>query len=168
MFLTILGVYAIAGVIGASALALHGYVMNIINQDFETSGKLYTIIYLLSLPFAYIGQNWLYRFGIVKGMVAIHLLLWLAFFAFGVVVALTHKRNPFTDIPFYITILLFYLLPITLGAIIMKWLTQNLSQVKRLVSVDYCMYTLGKNFKKSEKKMSTFGIRKLGWLMVRT
>jgi hypothetical protein len=81
MFLTILGVYAIAVAIGAPALALLWYVRReTLDFDLETSLKLYTIVYLLSLPFAYIGRNWLYRFGFVKGMVAIHLLLWLAFF----------------------------------------------------------------------------------------
>jgi ATP-dependent Clp protease ATP-binding subunit ClpA len=44
------------------------------------------------------------------------------------------KLNPFAGLSFFIAILLFYLLPITLGAIIMKWLTygtQELSQFKR-------------------------------------
>jgi len=138
MFLTILGVYAIASVIGASALVLFGYVMNIINISFANSLYIYTIFYLTSLPFAYIGRNWLYRFGFVKGMVAIHLLLWLAFFALGIVVALVKKSNVFEGIPFFIGILLFYLLPITLGAIIMQWLIygiQELSQFKRKLMV---------------------------------
>jgi hypothetical protein len=138
MFLTILGMYAIAVAIGAPALALLGYVMNIDDLDLKTSLMLFVFVYLISLPFAYIEQNWLYRFGIVKGMVAIHLLLWLASFAFGVVVALVHKRNPFTGLSFFIAILLFYLLPITLGAIIMKWLiygTQELSQFKKKLMV---------------------------------
>jgi hypothetical protein len=138
MFLTILGMYAIAVAIGAPALALLGYVMNIDDLDLKTSLMLFVFVYLISLPFAYIERNWLYRFGIVKGMVAIHLLLWLASFAFGVVVALVHKRNPFTGLSFFIAILLFYLLPITLGAIIMKWLiygTQELSQFKKKLMV---------------------------------
>jgi ATP-dependent Clp protease ATP-binding subunit ClpB len=71
-------------------------------------------------------------------MVAIHLVLWLGFLAFGIVVALIHKQNFFTALPFFIIILLFYLLPITLGAIIMKWVingTQGLSQFKKKLMV---------------------------------
>jgi hypothetical protein len=37
------------------------------------------------------------------------------------------------------------------SVLIVGWLTQKLSQVKRLAFVDYCMYTLGENFRKSEK-----------------
>jgi hypothetical protein len=134
LFLTILGVYAIAIAVGASVFAL------LVFTDFglKEAWVLFTLVYLFSLPFSYVGRNWLYRFGFVKGMVAIHLVLWLGFLAFGIVVALIHKQNFFTALPFFIIILLFYLLPITLGAIIMKWVingTQGLSQFKKKLMV---------------------------------
>jgi GTPase SAR1 family protein len=137
-FLTYVGMYAIASVIGASALTLHDYVMNVINSDFKTSWMLFVIVYLCSLPFAYIGQGWLYRFGFVKGMVAIHLMLWLGVMAFVNVLELVGYGRLFTNIPSYVFTLLLYLLPITLGAIIMNWLiygTQGLSQFKKKLMV---------------------------------
>jgi ATPases with chaperone activity, ATP-binding subunit len=138
MFLTIVGVYAIASVIGALAFVLLGYVMKINEIDFKTSWGAYALICLISLPFAYIGNNWLYRFGIVKGMVAIHLLLWLGFIAFVNVASLIGSGGLLTDVSFYIYSFLIYLLPITLGAIIMNWIiygTQGLFQFKKKLMV---------------------------------
>jgi hypothetical protein len=37
------------------------------------------------------------------------------------------------------------------SVLIVGWLIQKLSQFKRLAFVNYCMYTLGENFRKSEK-----------------
>jgi hypothetical protein len=133
-FFTYVGMYAIAIAIGASVFAL------LVFTDFglERALVLFTIVYLCSLPFVFAGESWLYRFGFVKGMVAIHLLVWLGFMAFVNVVSLVQHGKLFTDIPLYIITLLFYLLPITLGAIIMNLLiygTQGLSQFKRKLMV---------------------------------
>jgi len=167
-FWTYVGVYAIAGVIDTLVLVLVQLVLVKLGVDLEPLDRenllvapiAITLNYsIFSLPFVYAFNRWLYRFGFVKGTAAIHLIaLFAVFFLFSILFMLSGESS-FTEkiLGFAVLVLLFiffffvYVLPITLGAIIMKWLTQNLSQVKRLVSVDYCMYTLGESFKKKIK-----------------
>jgi hypothetical protein len=151
-FLTYVGMYAIASVIGALVyvfFALVGISNKPKGSDWLLLPIYLTLLYLfLSLPFVFVLERRFYRFGFVKGITAYHLIIWLVLSFY----LSLNKSEPFTEAILSSIFLFFlYLLPITLGAIIMKWLTQKLSQVRRLAFVDYCMYTLGENFRKSEK-----------------
>jgi hypothetical protein len=94
-------------------------------------------------------ERWLDRFGFVKGIVAIHLMLWLGFIGSLNVLALVVGKFSMASLLFDLFTLIVYLLPITLGAIIMNWLI-------------YGIQTFGENLRKPEKiKMILRSIRTL-------
>jgi len=140
MFLTILGVYAIASVIGTLVIVfsvLVGFASMSESSDLRLIPIFLMILYLLPLPvFFHKVGGWFYRFGFVKGIIAYHLILWFVISFLVSVFALWDNSRHFTKVIFSYSIIFFfiYLLPITLGAIIMNWLihgTQRLSQFIR-------------------------------------
>ncbi len=137
--LTYVGACAIAGVIGTL-----GYVLVKDNpKSLEDENLLLvhisiTLLYLfISLPLMFIFDSirWFHRFGFVKRIIAIHLIAWLGFsFVFSLILLLEGKGKIFEVVFFLIVIFFIYILPLTLGAIIMNWLihgTRGLSQFKR-------------------------------------
>jgi hypothetical protein len=153
-FLHYVGVYAIAGVIVTLVLDLTMLVIDPKSVNpVDLSGlplalTLFYLLFVLPLVVVFDFFGWFYRFGFVKRIIAYNLLAWACIsLIFSV---LSGNSLSFTEkVLFSIVLLPIYLLPTTLGAIIMNWLI-------------YGIQTFGENLRKPEKiKMILRSIRTL-------
>jgi GTPase SAR1 family protein len=143
------GMYAIAGVIGAFFVEIidksEGLSSLPISVEFVNKPNslhlafLFAFLYFfLSLPLGALFEGLLHRFGVFKVVIAYHLIIWL-----GISIVVLILSKSFTETALASAVIfLIYPLPITLGAIIMNWLiyiltysTQWLSQFERKLMV---------------------------------
>jgi len=142
-FLTYVGMYAIAGVIGAFLVKLFDLVKFIKGSHSLLSLSIYlTLFYLLvGLPFVFLFdlRGLFYRLGFAKRMIVYNLMAWLVVsLIYYAVLVLSDTRGAFESAVFFSAVFFVIFLPVVLSAIIMNWLiygTQGLSQFKRKLMV---------------------------------